>query len=278
MSIEKRLNLLDYAKKLTGASEMSTLIQAATELESFLEKPFETLIKQVHDFNSFLPHCMIQHQTRGDVPINAYPYQIMAASVLQHSNHVMINTARQMGTTVLLCAYALWNAVQKPDQNIIIASHSYTAAQEMISRIRFMVEHSTAWLPKLIVNNKHSVEFDNGSRILASAVNENTGRGMTISTLILDNAAFIPYKFDQYIKELIGISRLRTKVILASTPKYNEGLFYDLWHDPLLWEAARITLDYSLHPDAEERAVHFKSALDTETFKNECECKFIVRQ
>jgi phage terminase large subunit GpA-like protein len=279
MSIEKRLNLLDYAKKLTGSSEMSTLIQAATELESFLEKPFETLIKQAHDFNSFLPHCMIQHSVRGTLAFDPYPYQTMAACVLQNSQNTIINSARQMGTSVMLSAFALWSAAFKCDQNILMASHSYTAALNLISTIRFMIEHSTAWLPKVIVNNKHEIQFDNGSRIFASAITQNLGRGMTLNTLIIDNAAFIPYKLDNHVKELIGISQtFNTKVVLASTPKYQEGLFWDLWSDPTIFQAARITFDLSLHPDATERASQMKETLGAEMFKNECECQFITRQ
>ena len=39
--------------------------------------------------------------------------------------------------------------------------------------------------------NKGSLEFDNGSRIIAQATTENTGRGLSISLLYCDEFAFV---------------------------------------------------------------------------------------
>ena len=37
-----------------------------------------------------------------------------------------------------------------------------------------------------------SISFDNGSRIVASTTTENTGRGMSLTLVYLDEFAFVP--------------------------------------------------------------------------------------
>jgi hypothetical protein len=279
MSIEKRLNLLNHAKQITGSNDMSTIIQATKELETFLENPFEKLINYRDDFNAFLPHCMLEHPTRGTVPVAPYPYQSMIGSVLQHSDFTIINTARQMGTTTMLCAYALWQASFSVDKTIVILANNFTMTKELIARIRYTVGHTVIWLPKMIVANQSSIEFDNGCRILACAANENACRGMTVNSLIIDNASFISYSSDQHMQYLIGINQIYGgKVVVASTPNYTEGFFYKMWSDPINYQAARIMIDHTMHPDHKERSASMKSVMTDEMFKKEHECQFITRQ
>jgi len=278
MSIEKRLNLLNHAKQITGSTDMSTIIQATKELESFLEKPFEKLVNYHDDFNAFLPHCMFEHPIKGIIPFAAYSYQTMLASVLQHSDFTIINSARQMGTTTMLCAYALWLSSYRADKTIAILSNSFTSAKEIIARIRFMFNHTVVWLPKMTTANASRIEFDNGCRIVAFTANENACRGMTVDTLIIDNASFISYSSDQHIEYLVGINQIYGgKAVIASTPNYNEGVFYKLWSDPIKYQAARIMIDHTMHPGQKERGALMKETMSPEMFSREHECQFITK-
>jgi Terminase large subunit, T4likevirus-type, N-terminal len=278
MSIEKRLNLLNHAKQITGSTDMSTIIQATKELESFLEQPFEKLVNYRDDFNAFLPHCMFAHPVKGIIPFAAYPYQTMLASVLQHSDFTIINTARQMGTTMMLCAYALWLAAFGADQTIAIAANKFAMAKEIISRIRFMADHTVVWLPKMVVANASAIEFDNGCRIVAFTANENAGKGMSINTLLIDNASFISYSSDQHMEYLCAVPLMHGgKVVVASTPYYTEGFFYKLWSDPIKYQAARIMIDHTMHPGHKERVALMKETMSPEMFEREHGCQFITK-
>ena len=62
-----------------------------------------------------------------------------------------------------------------------------------MQRIRFTYE-TLPNFPRAGVTayNKGSLEFDNGSRIVAQATTENTGRGLSLTLVYLDEFAFVP--------------------------------------------------------------------------------------
>lgn len=83
-------------------------------------------------------------------------------------------------------AFLLWYSCFHEDKTILIVSNKNSNAMEMISRILFMYEHLPFWLKPGASDqnfNKHELAFDNGSRIVAVATTENSGRGMAISKL-----------------------------------------------------------------------------------------------
>ena len=80
--------------------------------------------------------------------------------------------------------YLLWYGMFKPDSTILIAAHKYSGAQEIMQRIRYAYEMCPDHIRAGVTSyNKGSIEFDNGSRIVAQATTENTGRGMSITLL-----------------------------------------------------------------------------------------------
>ena len=79
-----------------------------------------------------------------------------------------------------------------PDSVILIAAHKYAGAQEIMQRIRYAYELCPDHIRAGVTSyNKGSIDFDNGSRIIAQATTDNTGRGMSITLLYCDEFAFV---------------------------------------------------------------------------------------
>ena len=68
--------------------------------------------------------------------------------------------------------------------------------------------------------NKGSIEFENGSRIVAQATTENTGRGMSITLLYCDEFAFVrPTIAKEFWTSISPTLATGGKAIITSTPK-----------------------------------------------------------
>lgn len=131
----------------------------------------------------------VQHPTRGRLPFTMYNYQHDLCNVYHNYRYAIALVSRQMGKSVLAAAYLLWYAMFNPDSTILIAAHKYLGAQEIMQRLRYAYESVPDHIRCGATSyNKGSIEFDNGSRIIAQATTENTGRGMSISCVRTDNS------------------------------------------------------------------------------------------
>jgi len=82
------------------------------------------------------------------------------------------------------------------------------------------------------------MEFDNGSRIVAQATTENTGRGMAITLLYLDEFAFVrPTIAKEFWTSISPTLSTGGGAIITSTPNSDEDQF------ALLWKGANKTED-----------------------------------
>lgn len=289
MNNPSKMDLLRQAKELTGSNDVQTLIQAAEQLEQYLT--FDDLKKSVDDFVEFAPHCMLQHPTRGVVPFVLQPHQIMAGYAMQFSDFVVINTARQMGITALNAAFLLWDASAHSDKNIVYMSNTYAVTSEVISRIRFMIDNAPVvdlngykipLPPKLVSATKNQLRFENGSRIDTITFNnfDTAMRGRSVDTWVIDNAAYVPHKYERDLGYHLAITRShgKGKIIVSSTPYESKGFFYNLWQNAEQYQASKVFLPYYMHAERDETWLEeMKKRLPQENIENEFLCKFIER-
>ncbi len=114
-------------------------------------------------------------------------------------------------------AYLLWFASFKPEKTILIASNKNDNAIEMINRVQFIYERLPHWLKPGVTGdgwNKHSVGFDNGSRIISQATTENTGRGLAISCL--SGKAKVRVKIND-IEQEVSFDQLKRFMLIANS-------------------------------------------------------------
>jgi hypothetical protein len=86
--------------------------------------------------------------------------------------------------------------------------------------------------PKTICNNKHEMEFDNGSKIQAMAMTEYMVRGRSCSLVLLDELAFVKKSLqDELWTSLCPTICNDGRLVVASTPNVHENgkFFEDLW-------------------------------------------------
>lgn len=178
-------------------------------------------------------YCKLQHPVRGEIPFELYPYQEEILDLYTNNRQIIVLSARQTGKSQVSAAYLLWFAIFNDDKTILIASNKNDNAMEMIRRIKFMYERLPHWLKPGIMEdgwNAHKVGFDNGSTIHSTATTENSGRGMSISLLFLDEFAFVRETVqDEFWTSIAPTLATGGACIITSTPNGDTNLFAQLW-------------------------------------------------
>jgi hypothetical protein len=139
--------------------------------------------------------------------------------------------------------------------------------------------------------NKQSIEFENGSRIVAQTTTGNTGRGMSISLLYCDEFAFVqPNIAEEFWTSISPTLATGGRAIITSTPNSDEDTF------AMIWKQAENKFDahgnesdvgengfhsfvaeWNEHPDRDDE---WKAAeigrIGEEKFRREYGCEFLV--
>lgn len=234
----------------------------------------------------------IQHPVRGSMVYHPWDYQKRLIDTY-HSNRFSISLMpRQSGKSTSAAGYLLWYAMFVPDSTILIAAHKYTGAQEIMQRIRYAYENCPHHIKAGVTTyNKGSLDFENGSRIVSATTTENTGRGMSISLLYLDEFAFVrPSIAELFWTSITPTLSTGGKAIITSTPNSDEDQF------ALIWKGANKTQDeygndtdvgingfkayrayYNEQPGRDEKwAKEMRAQLGDDRFRREIGCEFII--
>ena len=203
------------------------------ELEYTTEQVLE-LKKCAQDPVYFIKNYVkIQHPTKGAIPFKLYPYQEKMIRAYQENRYTVVLSARQTGKSVTSAAYLLWYAMFNFDKTVLIASNKNSNAMEMILRIRFAYENLPMWIKPGVKDdgwNKHEIGFDNNSRIVSTATSEDSGRGMSISLLFLDEFAFVkPAIQDEFWTSIAPTLSTGGSCIMTSTPNGDMNIFAQVW-------------------------------------------------
>jgi hypothetical protein len=272
------------------------LVKTAHSTQRFTEQDIEDLIKcqdQVSGPHHFLDNFFyIQHPVKGKLRYEAFEYQRRLIDSY-HDHRFNVNLLpRQTGKTTTAAGYLLWYAMFVPDSTILIAAHKYTGAQEIMNRIRYAYELCPDHIRCGVTSyNKQSIEFDNGSRIVAQTTTETTGRGMSLSMLYADEFAFVPPNVaSEFWTSISPTIATGGKAIITSTPNSDEDQFAQIWHeanrrfDEFGNEAPvgkngffPFKAHWSEHPERDEAWANTeRSRIGEERFRREHECEFLV--
>ena len=234
----------------------------------------------------------IQHPTRGSMVYHPWPYQQRLIETYHNYRFNIALMPRQSGKSTSAAGYLLWYAMFVPDSTILIAAHKYTGAQEIMQRIRYAYENCPDHIKAGVTTyNKGSLDFENGSRIVSATTTENTGRGMSITLLYLDEFAFVrPTIAEQFWTSITPTLSTGGKAIITSTPNSDEDQF------ALIWKGANKTEDsygnqtelgvngfkaykahYSEQPGRDEKwADGMRAQLGEDRFRREIGCEFLI--
>jgi hypothetical protein len=179
-----------------------------------------------------------------------------------------------------------------PDATVLVAAHKFTGAQEIMSRIRYAYELCPDHIRCGVKSyNKQSIEFDNGSRIIAQTTTETTGRGLSLSLLYADEFAFVePNIAVEFWTSISPTLATGGKAIITSTPNSDEDQFANIWkeanykfdefgNEQILGRNGFFPFRayWNEHPDRDENwANEERSRIGEERFKREHDCEFLV--
>ena len=275
MAVDTKLTKTPYKKEKYTEEQLIELALCSQDPKHFMKE-----------------HCFIQHPTKGRMKFALYDFQEELVDVY-HSNRYSISMlARQTGKSTCAAGYLLWYAMFNPDQTILVAAHEYSGASEIMQRIRFAYET----LPDFIragvtAYNKGSLEFDNGSRIVAQSTTENTGRGLSISLAYLDEFAFVrPSVAKEFWTSLSPTLATGGKCIITSTPNMDDDQFAQIWRDANKNQDehgietntgingfAHYLATWEVHPDRDQEWADVEQGkIGEERFRREHKCEFIA--
>lgn len=180
----------------------------------------------------FMDHYFfIQHPVKGKMLYHPFEYQKKLIDTYHQNRFSISLMPRQTGKSTSAAGYLLWYAMFVPDSTILIAAHKYTGAQEIMQRVRYAYELCPDHIRAGVTSyNKGSIDFENGSRIVAQTTTETTGRGMSISLLYCDEFAFVrPSIATEFWTSISPTLSTGGKAIITSTPNSDEDQFATIW-------------------------------------------------
>lgn len=272
------------------------LVKKAHSTQKFTEQDIEDLLQcsdPITGPHYFLEHFFhIQHPIKGKLLYEPYDYQRRLIDSY-HNNRFNVNLLpRQTGKTTTAAGYLLWFAMFVPDSTILVAAHKHTGAQEIMARIRYAYELCPDHIRCGATSyNKQSLEFDNGSRIIAQTTTETTGRGMSLSLLYADEFAFVPPNIaSEFWTSISPTLSTGGKAIITSTPNSDEDQFAQIWKEANYQfdefgneqELGRNGFSpfrayWHEHPDRDETwAAEERGRIGEERFRREHDCEFLV--
>ena len=274
---------------------------------TLVKTPYEkTKFQSEDELNDFIKCCdpntgylyfmdnffMIQHPTKGSMNYHPWEFQKRLIDNYHRYRYSISLMPRQSGKSTSAAGYLLWYAMFVPDSTILIAAHKYTGAQEIMQRIRYAYENCPDHIKAGVTTyNKGSLDFENGSRIVSATTTENTGRGMSITLLYLDEFAFVrPSIAKEFWTAITPTLSTGGKAIITSTPNSDEDQF------AFIWKGANKTEDefgnttetgvngfkayrayWTEQPGRDEKwAEEMKAQLGEDRFRREIGCEFII--
>jgi hypothetical protein len=274
----------------------NVIVKKAHQVETYTEFQIRELAKCADPVTGpqyFMDNYFyIQHPTKGSIQYHPFEYQERLINTYHNYRFSISLMPRQTGKSTSAAGYLLWYAMFIPDSTILVAAHKYLGAQEIMQRVRYAYENCPDFIRAGVTSyNKGSIDFENGSRIVAQTTTENTGRGMSISLLYCDEFAFVrPTIASDFWTSITPTLATGGKCIITSTPNSDEDQF------ALIWKGANRCVDdfgnatelgvngfkafrsnWREHPDRDEKwASEMRSQLGEERFRREMECEFLI--
>jgi hypothetical protein len=279
---------LSNAPSLVKNPYTKTVFKTDKELQDFI-KCCDPETGYLYFMDNFF---YIQHPTKGSMLYHPWPYQERLIDTYHRYRYSISLMPRQSGKSTSAAGYLLWYAMFVPDSTILVAAHKYTGAQEIMQRIRYAYENCPDHIKAGVTTyNKGSLDFENGSRIVSATTTENTGRGMSITLLYLDEFAFVrPSIAKEFWTAITPTLSTGGKAIITSTPNSDEDQF------AFIWKGANKTEDefgnttelgingfrayrahWSEQPGRDQKwADEMKAQLGEDRFNREIGCEFII--
>jgi hypothetical protein len=150
------------------------------------------------------------------------------------NNRFTVNLAsRQSGKSTLLTIFVLWMACFNEDHRSAIVANKESTAINIFKRVRMAYEQLPNYIkPGVKDYGKTGMTLGNDSSILVSTTTATSIRGDSLSTLAIDEVAFIePHLIEEFWSSVIPSvsSGKKSKILLVSTPNGVGNKFYEIY-------------------------------------------------
>ena len=153
---------------------------------------------------------------------------------------IIINCSRQSGKSTIVAILALHRALLNPGALVAIVSPSQRQSTELLRKASGF--YRLIGQPRgRVADSATTLELKNGSRIVALPGSEATTRGFTASLVLIDEAAEVSE--DDYYAATPMLAVSRGQLILLSTPRGKQGIFWHAWDQEPDWKRVKVTAD-----------------------------------
>ena len=130
-----------------------------------------------------------------------------------------------------------------------------TTAANLVKKVKIILKHLPNWIriADLSVDNKNSIELDNGSQVKASSTSGDAGRSEALSLLVVDEAAHID-GLDELWTGLYPTISTGGRCIAISTPSGVGDWFHETYVRAQSGENEFFPIDlkWDVHPDRDK--------------------------
>ena len=174
-------------------------------------------------------YIKVVHPIRGMVPFKLYPFQKVILNALETERFNILRKFRQAGCTTIAAAYSVWKCLFNSHQTIVILSVGDTESTEVLDRIKIMYDETPEWMrPKATQINAHNLKLENNSHIKSRPSGKQSGRGLSGSLLIIDEAAFIEH-IDTIWAAVYPIISTGGRAFVLSTVNGIGNWYHQIW-------------------------------------------------
>ena len=180
-------------------------------------------------------YCYLIHPTDGKVKATLYDFQNRILDNVIDNRQCIVLAPRQCGKTSVIALIILHYAMFQPYKCCAILANKDSKSTSILKDIKNAYENLPEWMKVGVdVYNEHTITFENGSKIFASATSKDAIAGESVSFLYIDECALIPENLAQdfYKANYPTISK-GEKLVVTSTARGVGNLFHSLWKGAL---------------------------------------------
>jgi hypothetical protein len=212
-------------------------LKAEGVVTEFTKHQIDEYIKCSNDPIYFLEnYAKIVSLDEGVISFVPFDYQKKFINEIHNNRLVVGMMSRQLGKSTICAGYIAWYILFNDNKKAAMLANKQAIAQEIFSRVKFIIEHVPLWLQKGIVKWAETrIKLDNGSSCYCAATSPSAVRGDSLNLILVDEFSHLnPKLADSFIASVFPtISSSKTaKMMIVSTPN---GLnhFHSVWMEAI---------------------------------------------
>lgn len=195
------------------------------------------LQKVIDDFTLFSKNFIfITNNENEVVKFELNDAQIEIESLMKKHRFICVGKARQSGISTMVLGRAIFRALTKPNENILIVSYKGDSAKALFDKLKMMNEMIPREkfpnvFPKVKRENRGELFFSNGSRISSvTAGSKSIGRGSTYTYIHLSEYAFYSNQESQLLSVEQSLAKgAESQLTIETTSNGTGNHFYKLY-------------------------------------------------